>query len=77
MNDLYPMGFDGIEGEEEETYVFYIQGEIDIEDYSEEGAEEQLLDMTVRELLTKGIHLDQEGWEWQASLSQWLMVCSR
>ena len=54
----YPDNFKGIEGKDEETYVFYIQGEIDIEAYSEESAEEQLLDMTVRELLTKGIHLD-------------------
>lgn len=54
----YPMGFNGIEGEEEETFVFYINGEVDIEHYSEDEAEEDLLDMTLRELITRGLEIE-------------------
>ena len=35
----YPDNFKGIEGEELETYVYEIHGEIEIEGYSDEDAE--------------------------------------
>lgn len=54
----YPDNFKGIEGEEEETFTFFLTGEVDVEHYSEEAAEDDFMDMTVRELLQKGIHLD-------------------
>lgn len=54
----YPLGFNGVEGEEEETFVFYLNGEVEIEDYNEESAEQQLLDMTVRELISRGFEIE-------------------
>lgn len=58
FRDNYPLGFNGVEGEEEETFVFYLNGEIEIEDYNEESAEQQLLDMTVRELISRGFEIE-------------------
>ena len=58
FRDNLPAGFNGIEGEEEETFVFYLNGEIEIEDYNEESAEQQLLDMTVRELISRGFEIE-------------------
>ena len=58
FRDNYPLGFNGVEGEEEETFVFYLQGEVEIEHYTEEEALEDLLDMTVREALQRGLYLD-------------------
>ena len=52
-DNLQP-GFNGVEGREEETFLFYLQGEPPIEHYTEEEAEEELLDMTVRELVNRG-----------------------
>lgn len=40
----YPAGFNGIEGERENTYLFEVSGEIEIEAYSEEDAENVLED---------------------------------
>ena len=58
FRDNYPPGFNGIEGKEEETYIFYLNGEVEVEHYTEEEALEELLDMTVREALMKGLSLD-------------------
>ena len=58
FRDNYPLGFNGVEGEEEETFVFYLNGEVEIEDYNEESAEQQLLDMTVRELISRGFEIE-------------------
>ena len=56
-DNLQP-GFNGVEGREEETFVFYLNGEVEIEDYNEESAEQQLLDMTVRELISRGFEIE-------------------
>lgn len=53
-----PVGFDGIEGQEENTYSFYIHGEVDVEHYNEEGAEEDIMDMTLRELVSRGLNIE-------------------
>lgn len=58
FRDNYPTGYSGEEGEEEETFVFYLNGEVEIEDYNEESAEQQLLDMTVRELISRGFEIE-------------------
>lgn len=51
----YPAGFNGHEGEEEQTYLFDVGGEIEIVSTSEEYAEEDFLDMTIREALENGL----------------------
>ena len=58
FRDNLPAGFNGIEGEEEKTYCFFLHGEIEIEHYSEEEAMEELLDMTVRELISRGFEIE-------------------
>ena len=50
----YPDNFKG----EEETYVFYLNGEVEVEHYTEEEALEELLDMTVRELINRGFEIE-------------------
>lgn len=54
----YPDNFKGIEGKDEETFMFYLNGEVEVEHYTEEEALEELLDMTVREALKRGLYLD-------------------
>lgn len=51
----YPAGFDGMEGEQEQTYLFDVGGEIEIISTSEEYAEEKFLNMTIKEALEKGL----------------------
>lgn len=52
MNDYYPAGTFELPGEKEElkTYVFTIFGEIEVEGYSEEDAED-VLENNLREIL--------------------------
>lgn len=54
----YPAGFNGLEGEEEIDYLFYLQGEIELTGYDEEEALEELKDMTIREAIEKGLLID-------------------
>lgn len=53
--DNYPAGFNGLEGEEEEKFTFFIHGEPTQEHYKKEWALEELKDKTVRELYEEGI----------------------
>lgn len=55
MNDAYPMGFNGIEGEEEKCYLFDVGGEVEVWATSEEYAEEDFLNMTIKEALENGL----------------------
>ncbi len=54
--DNLPDNFSGIEGQEENRYIFHIQGEFEEygEGLSEEEAVEELMGRTVRELLEDG-----------------------
>lgn len=54
----YPVGFNGVEGKEEESFIFYLNGEVDISHYTEDEAFEELKDMTLRELITKGLYVE-------------------
>lgn len=54
FRDNLPVGFGGAEDDEEETFLFYVQGEPAIEHFTEEEAEEELLDMSLRELVSRG-----------------------
>lgn len=51
----YPAGFDGMEGEDEHIYLFDVGGEIEIISTSEEYAEEEFMNMTIKEALEKGL----------------------
>ncbi|MDN6194505.1 MAG: hypothetical protein L0I88_05655 [Alkalibacterium sp.] len=51
----YPAGFNGLEGEEEELYLFEVGGEVEIEATSEEYAREEFLNMTIKEALENGL----------------------
>lgn len=44
-----------MEGEQEQTYLFDVGGEIEIISTSEEYAEEKFLNMTIKEALEKGL----------------------
>lgn len=55
MNDNYPPSFNGIEGEEENIYLFDFGGEVEVRSTSEEYAEEKVLNMTIREALESGL----------------------
>ena len=46
MNDLYPPGTFELPGENEElkTYIFEFSGEVEVEGYSEEDAEEYFIE---------------------------------
>lgn len=48
----YPDNFKGIEGEEPKTYIFEIGGEVKVEGYTEEGAEDDM-DSNYKELLAE------------------------
>lgn len=48
----YPVGFDGIEGREEELHLFEIHGELAVEAFSEEDAEELLMDNLIEYITT-------------------------
>ena len=51
----YPAGFNGLEGEEEELYLFEVGGEVEIEATSEEHAREEFLNMTIKEAIENGL----------------------
>lgn len=57
FRDNYPTGFNGVEDQEEKTYIFSLVGEGKVNHYTEEEATEEFLNMTVRELLDKGFSL--------------------
>lgn len=54
----YPAGFNGLEGEREDTFIFYVNGEVDIEHYTEEEAEQELMGMTLGELIQHGLVIE-------------------
>lgn len=51
----YPMGFNGLEGREEDNFVIEYHGEVEIKHFTEEDAIEEFKNMTVRELLDQGL----------------------
>lgn len=51
----YPAGFNGLEGEEDKAYLFDVGGEIEIWATNEEYAEEEFLNMTIKEALENGL----------------------
>ena len=55
FRENYPAGFDGLEGEEEELYLFEVGGEVEIEATSEEHAREEFLNMTIKEAIENGL----------------------
>lgn len=54
FRDNYPIGFNGVEGEDEKEFSFYVQGEPAQSHYSRESALEELKDKTLRELIADG-----------------------
>ena len=54
----YPDNFKGVEGEELNTYIFGVTGEVEVENYNEESAMEEFMNMTMREALQRGLYLD-------------------
>lgn len=48
------MGFNGVEGQDEKEFSFYVQGEPVQSHYSRESALEELKDKTLRELIADG-----------------------
>lgn len=55
FRDNYPTGFSGLDGEEENIYLFDFGGEVEVRSTSEEHAEEKVLNMTIREALECGL----------------------
>lgn len=50
-NGNYPIGFDGIEGCEEDIYLFGLNGEVVVDAENESEAKEILMNMSVSEVL--------------------------
>lgn len=46
------------EEQEEQVYVFGVVGEVEITHVTEEEAEEEFMNMTMREALKRGLYLD-------------------
>lgn len=51
FRDNYPMGYSGEEGQEEETYIIEIGGEVKVQGYSEEDADNEFNENLVNYLV--------------------------
>lgn len=56
-NGNYPAGFNGFEGELEVPFIFELDGEVELIGYTEEEAKEELMSMTIREAIARGLFL--------------------